>query len=389
VPSESRRQTVEAFAPALASVAAYVIFLALVLAPYGFNVSALIGLGATNPQNDAASLPDGLIVFQGIGYDGQHFYHVARSLVRGERPSVPAVRVQRIGYPLAAALLSLGQEAAIPYALVAVNLLAVATGTAVFVRLLRRHGLNPWWSLLFALNSGQILAVQMDLALPMVLAFAAGAWLCWEKRRVGAAGALLAAALLTRESAVLFLLPLVAAELLAKRWRAAVVLGLSVVPFFAWQGALKVWLGAGGLAVSARHIVAPGAGMATALGSAVASIGQGLGTMVRQGSVVAVMALTLAALAVSLWRMRTGYDAYTGGVFVHAAFALFASYDIWAAYASAGRVFAGMFPLLVLSYGIRRERWTWALLMASAALGLFTLLRPFVISPHVPFAVTG
>ncbi len=383
------RRLPHAFGPVVAALAVYLAFLALVLAPYDFNPSALIGLGTANPLNDPASLPSGLIVFQGIGYDGQHFYHIARSLVRGEQPAVPPVRVQRIGYPLAAALLSLGREAAIPWALVAVNLLAIAAGTAVFAHLLRRRNLNPWWSLLFALNSGQILAVQMDLALPMVMAFTAGAWLYWEKRRTGAAGALLAAALLTRESAVLFVIPLVAAELLGRRWRDAALLAASVVPYLAWQAALYLWLGAGGMGVSAGQVVAPGVGMAAALRSAAASIGQGVAAMARQGSVVAVVALVLGALGVSLWRMRRGYDAYTGGVLVHALFAVCASYDIWEAYASAGRVFAGLFPLLVLAYAVRRDRWTLLLLGASAALAFFTLLRPFVISPHVPFLVTG
>lgn len=375
--------------PILAALAVYLAFLALILVPYGFNPSALIGLGTADPLNAPALLPGGLIVFEGIGYDGQHFYHIALSLVRGERPAVPPVRVQRIGYPLAAALLSLGQEGAIPYALVVVNLIAVGMGTAVFVRLLRRHNLNPWWGLLFALNSGQILAVQMDLAFPVTMAFGAGAWLCWEKRRLWGAGALLAAALLTRESAVLFLVPLVAAEVLGRRWRGAAILCLPVAAFLAWQGALRAWLGAGAMEASAGQLVAPGVGMAAALGAAAASVGQGLAPMARQGSVVAAMALMLGALAGSAWRLRRGYDAYTGGVLLHALFALCASYDIWEAYASAGRVFAGVFPLLVLSYGVRRDRWTSLLLAGSAALAFFTLLRPFIISPYVPFVVTG
>lgn len=375
--------------PILVALAVYLAFLALILAPYGFNPSALIGLGTANPANRAAALPPGLLVFQGDGYDGQHFYHIALGLVRGERPAAPPVRVQRIGYPLATALLSLGRERAIPYALVVVNLLAVGMGTAVFIRLLRRYSLNPWWSLLFALNSGQILAVQMDLALPMVMAFTAGAYLCWERRRMGAAAALLTAALFTRESAVLFLVPLVAAEALGRRWRDAAILCLPVAAFLAWQGTLRVWLGAGGMGISAGQIVAPGVGMAAALGAAAASVGQGLAATARQGSVVAVMALVLGALVVSAWRLRRGYDAYTGGVLLHALFALCASYDIWEAYASAGRVFAGVFPLLVLTYGVRRDRWTLFLLAGSAALAFFTLLRPFIISPRVPFVAMG
>ena len=376
-------------APVVVALAVVLIFLALLVAEYDFNPSALIGLGSANPLNDPASLPDNLIVFDSDGYDGQHFYHTALSLVRGERPAVPAVRVQRIGYPLAVAMLSLGQERVLPYAMIAANLLAIAAGTALFARLLRRRNLSPWWSLLFALHPGMILEIQMDLALPMAMAFTAGAWLCWEERRLWAASALLAMALLTRESAVLFVIPLVAAELLAKRGRGAAILSLSVVPFLAWQIVLRLWLGAGGMAASAGQFGIPGAGMAEALRNAAGRLGQGVAAMARQGSVVAVMALVVAALVVSLWKMRRGYDAYTGSVFIHAAFALFAAIDIWVAYASAGRVFAGIFPLFVLSYAVRRDRPTLALLAATALLALFTLLRPFVITPYVPFIVTG
>ena len=385
----ARRWLHSANAPVVVALSAYLIFLALILAGYGFNPSALIGLGSANHLNDPASLPDDLIIFDSDGYDGQHFYHTALSLIRGERPALPAVRVQRILYPLAAALLSLGQERFLPWALIAANLLAVAVGTAVFVRLLRRRNLSPWWSLLFALNPGMILEVQMDLALPMAMAFAAGAWLCWESRRMWAASALLAAALLTRESAVLFVIPLVAAEAMAKRGRGAAILSLSVVPFLAWQVILRQWLGATGMAASAGQFGWPGAGMIAALGNAAGSVGEGFAAMARQGSIVAVMALVVAALVVSVWKMRKGCDACTGGVFIHAAFALCASIDIWGAYASAGRVFAGIFPLLVLSYAARRDRWTLLLLAGTAALALFTLLRPFVITPYVPFILTG
>jgi len=47
------------------------------------------------------------------------------------------------------------------------------------------------------------------------------------------------------ESAVLFLLPLVLAEAMARRWREAITLALAVVPYLVYQGVLWVWMGAG------------------------------------------------------------------------------------------------------------------------------------------------
>jgi hypothetical protein len=364
------------------------IFLAALSFRYDWNPSALIGLGAEDPLNAPGRLPSGLIVFEGRGYDGQYFYHIGLDLIRRAHPEVPPVRYQRIGYPSLAALLSFGRESMLPISMIVVNLLAVMGGTWVFTKLLRGYGLSPWYSLLLTFNPGQILGLQMDLAFPLHLALAMGALLFWEKRRLWAATIFLAASILTSESAVLFLAPVVAAELFQRRWRGAAVLSLAALPFLAYQGLLWVWMGAGGIITSAEHIVIPGAGMVPVLANAQMSLGQGFLAMVRQASIIAVMAIMVSALALSIWKLSKGYNVYSGGVFCHAAFSLFASYVIWEAYASAGRVFSGLFPLLVLSYGARRERWSPILFGATAVLGFLTLLRPFLVSPRVPFLLT-
>jgi hypothetical protein len=100
------------------------------------------------------------------------------------------------------------------------------------------------------------------------------------------------------------------------------------------------------------------------------------------------MGIGIAALFVSLWKLREQYDAYTGGILCHAGFSLFASRSIWEAYASAGRVFSGLFIFLPLSYVTRRDRATAVLLIASALLGLVTFLRPFTVTPYVPYTLT-
>jgi len=334
----------------------YVIFLAALGFWHAYNPSALIGLGAEDPLNTPDRLPSGLVVFAGSGYDGQYFYHIALNLIRRTHATVDPMRYQRIGYPLLAALFAFGQERMLPTTMLVVNLLAMVTGTWVFIELLRGYNLSPWYSLLFAANLGQILGLQMDLAFPLQLALATGALLFWEKRRLLASAALLAGSILTSESSILFLFPLMAAEALRRRWAGVVILGLSTVPYLAYQVLLLHWMGVGGISTSTSHIVLPFTGMAQVLARSLAGPTTGLLPLVRQGAVLGMMAFMLAASAVSGRKLLRGYDPYTCGMFCHAGASFFASYAIWEAYASAGRVFSGVFPMLVLSYAICRER---------------------------------
>jgi hypothetical protein len=269
-----------------------------------------------------------------------------------------------------------------------VNLLAMITGTWAFIELLRGYNLSPWYSLLFAANPGQILGLQMDLAFPLQLALATGALLFWEKRRLWASAALLAGSILTSESSILFLFPLMAAEALRRRWARMVILGLSTVPYLAYQVLLLHSMGVGGISTSTSHIVLPFTGMAQVLARSLAGPTTELLPLVRQGAVLGMMAFMLAASAVSGRKLLRGYDPYTCGILCHAGASFFGSYAIWEAYASAGRVFSGAFPMLVLSYAIRRERGSAILLMISAAISLFTLMRPFLVTPRVLFFVT-
>lgn len=72
------------------------------------------------------------------------------SLIRSPGPlqayknlDVPAYRYQRVLYPLLARALTLGTDHLIPYALIAINLIALTAGTWVTERLLQRHNLSP------------------------------------------------------------------------------------------------------------------------------------------------------------------------------------------------------------------------------------------------------
>ena len=78
-----------------------------------------------------AQLPRGVLLVPSAGYDGQFYYRLALDPVNWNRTAFgitmdQSYRYTRIGYPILAWLVSLGQHQFVPVALVAINLIAVA-----------------------------------------------------------------------------------------------------------------------------------------------------------------------------------------------------------------------------------------------------------------------
>lgn len=194
------------------------------------------------------------------GYDGQFFFYIALDPV-GAAPylDAPAYRYGRIGYPLVARAVAMGRRERVRGALVVVNALAMAAATLFLGLIYVRLGLSAWWSILVATYPGLMLvAFARDTAEPLAYALAiGGVWILiraklFADRTAIAAGALFAAAALTRETTLLFALP--AALALATARRPAVILAaVSLLPYVAWKSFLAIHfgdLGSGGIVTS-------------------------------------------------------------------------------------------------------------------------------------------
>lgn len=192
------------------------------------------------------------------GYDGQFCYYIALDPLHA-RPYVdtPAYRYTRILYPLAARLVALGQPALIPYALIAVNWLALVGGTLAVAAWLRRRRRSPWFALLYGLYPGLFLSMQRDLTEPLSYALVALAIYLFDtggRRAVLWSGLAFALAILTREVAAIFALVYGLSLLAGKQasWqrrvgRAALLLGLAGIPLLLYKGVLFLWLGSSGV----------------------------------------------------------------------------------------------------------------------------------------------
>jgi len=187
------------------------------------------------------------------GYDGQFYYFIAadpahaRDYMHVGTENQAGIRYARIGYPLASRVAALGQRAAVPYAMLFVNLLAVVLGTFAVALWLRRHGRTPWYAALFGLWPGVIYAVFRDLSEPLAYCLVALAVLVFDvrdNRRLAGSAGLLALSLLTRETTIAFAIGLAFAVWFADRRlrRALAYLAAAVVPMIAWRAIVTAWL---------------------------------------------------------------------------------------------------------------------------------------------------
>ncbi|MBE9471547.1 MAG: hypothetical protein IMY75_05530 [Chloroflexi bacterium] len=232
-------------------------YVGITLARHGGDPLAFALVGTQYSQGD----PQGT-----QGYDGQFAYYIARDPAGGWRfCDVPAYRYQRILYPLLAWALALGRSAAVGWALVALNVAALAGGTYFTERLLAARGVNCWYALVYGLYGGLVAGLRLDLPEPLAYGLVqAGLW-AWEERGAGSRKeeaearrgrkfcssvtmVLLALAALAKETTLIAVAGLLFYLALRHRWREAVGLGLAVgLPFAAWQGVLWVWLGTPGV----------------------------------------------------------------------------------------------------------------------------------------------
>jgi len=181
------------------------------------------------------------------GYDGQFVYYIARSPDPGTvapHLDVPAYRYQRILLPLAARLLALGDPQLIPWTIPLIVILAHTAGVWAVAELLAGWGVNRWYSLVYGLWVGFLLAVRLDLPEPLAYGLIAGALLAQQRGRERLSWILYALAVFAREVTAVFVAAQLLAYLTERRWKEAAGVSLfAVAPFVLFQGGL--WLAFG------------------------------------------------------------------------------------------------------------------------------------------------
>lgn len=180
------------------------------------------------------------------GYDGQIYRVIAHDPgMRGAGNALygPRYWYRRIAIPAAAALLGRGNPAAIDLWYIAITDLVMAFGGLCFVRLaagLCHPGLAA--AIYCAIPAVVASTDRMVVDGPM-LALTVAAWWFYRERRFPSLLATLAAAALTRETAICIAGGAALAHLLDRRYRRAALCGAALVPAMGWWGWLALHTG--------------------------------------------------------------------------------------------------------------------------------------------------
>jgi hypothetical protein len=172
----------------------------------GRNITKFVRAAA--PFSDRNRVPRGLFVFPSDGYDGQFYYRLALDPANLHHEAFGITldspfRLQRIGYPALAWLVSLGQHSWVPVALVVVNVLALSAIGLVGGILARDCGRPALCGLLLAGYFGFFISVGCDLTEPAAAACLLGGVLAYRRGHPVLAGLLFAYGALTRETVLI------------------------------------------------------------------------------------------------------------------------------------------------------------------------------------------
>ncbi len=229
--------------------AAIVVVTFRLLVPAGGDPSKFVVAGTAFA--DPAETPSSLYVFDSNGYDGQFMWRIAAdpTHLKTDHDLGVAIdepyRLQRVGYPYLAWLLSFGNTSVLVWSLIAVNVLAVGALAGCGAVFARDHGRSPWFGLAVASVPAFAFTLSRDLTELVAAAVLAAGILAATKGRWWLAAALWSYAVLTREQ---LLIPIAAFAMwrlwtiVRRRSRPDVQDAAWVVPvvaFVAWQ--MVIW----------------------------------------------------------------------------------------------------------------------------------------------------
>lgn len=364
----------DAWFPMLVVVLGYAVITFVMLRAFDFNPSGPIRIGTLLPAERFWT--EHVRVDTGVGYDGQWFFYLAHDpLLRASDPEsfldLPAYRYARILYPALAWALALGQPAALPWSLLAVNLLAVVGGSAACLDLLRQLRGNRWLVLAYAFSPPILIGVTAMLAEPTSFALVAAGLALAVRGRHRPAGVVLALAVLAREPSLLVPLGLGLYALARLDWRRGAAYLMPLAAPIGWHVWIWLKLGAFPSAQSPTNFGVPFGGAFYRLGLLVGWHPPMLGEPVPSNNVAAeaaIIAVSVAIMVVGLTKVLQRRDVFAWLLWLQAGLALGTGPLVWADLYSYGRVLGllyFMYALMLLTdpkrgtfFPTRLREWT-------------------------------
>lgn len=210
-------------------IALFVILLPVIgrLAFNNFDTSVFIVAGRNFV--DESKLPDNIQIFGNRGYDGQLYYKIALDLFsetyREERPDkISPYRKQRILYPLLAGIISFSKPEMLSIVMIVINCLFLLGVWFIFFSYCKRNEINLLYSILPLLYSGFHMSIGRDLAEPGEAFFILGMLYFITHKKTILFCIFSTLAFFTKETTLIFVLPLTFLLILNKYRREALKL---------------------------------------------------------------------------------------------------------------------------------------------------------------------
>jgi hypothetical protein len=344
-----------AWAPLLVVLLGYIVVSVVALRAFDYNPSGPIRIGTMLPAERFWT--DSTRVTEGVGYDGQWFFYLAHDpLLRAPNPEtyldLPAYRYARILYPTLAWMLALGQPTAIPWSLLAVNLLAGLLGTAAALDIVRQLGANRWLAVGYAFSPPILIGLTAALAEPTALALVTAGVALALRGKHRAAGLVLMLSVLAREPSILVPLAFGLYALARLDWRRAAAYLLPLGVPVLWHLSILARLGALPSAQSPSNFGVPFGGAYYRLGLLLGwhppMLGEPIPTINVWPEVIIILT-SVTIVVIGLTKVLERRDVFAWILWLQAALALGTGPLVWADLYSYGRVLGLLYFAFALS----------------------------------------
>jgi hypothetical protein len=244
----------------------------LVFGKFGGNPTGLARIGEQFPANPHYAREDLLLLPGKRGNDGQQFLVLAADPLQLHPATAQAVdnpiyRGKRILYPLLTWLGGLGQTRWIRWTLGLLNVIAMALAAGLVAQWARLEQRDPRWGLAVLALPGTWITLTLSTADLLATTLLLAAAVAWRQGQLGRLSAALAAALLTRETALLAWASTALAALVERRWRWLVPLALVPAPLLLLTASLQArFAGTSDGMLATLHFGPPGWGVIRKLG---------------------------------------------------------------------------------------------------------------------------
>ena len=359
----------------------YLIIIGIIASRYDFNISCFIHFGEESSILVKELIPPDFVIMKDTsGYDGQAYYYIGADPFIKTGLYKIGFRYQRYLYPFLAHILAFGRKTLLPYSLLIINILAILIGTLFLSFMLKKRGINIWYSLIFALGIGNIMALQYDLTTPLFICLILAGIYFYEEKKIASTALFFSLALLTRETAGLVILVFLIYEFFGERYKSSIIIILSFIPFLILQFLLYQRFVEIPLLGSSGHLTLPFAGIIQKIGSINLS-GGGIKHILREISVIPYFCFVMLVLAVSAIKLLRNKSIYNWNLFIQAFISSFMCFSIWEALAAATRVTFAIFPFMILSYAKDKDKLSKYLFIGAVLLTVAAIIRILFISP--------